>query len=218
MSKKIEFNVAKATDKQLEEFIFNYGKRANTRLARLEDSGLDTMPSYQYLASKLPGRDKLTTVSSSNHLKLVVSKNQLKSYTKTKSQYRAILERQTIAIRNFLNAESSTKSGVKSIKQRTIASLNQNNNLDISEADFENFFKSGGFDRFTDKNRFSSEQVMKVIRMYGIDTVLGLDPSDISNARTIRDYDRLVDEVVGEGNATIRTQKKKVDNIRKGMM
>lgn len=179
------------TTNQLKTYIQNKGKRANTRLVSLEKEGYESLPAYNYVASKLPNRNKYTESSKRGNLKFTLSSKKLLSNIDPQNKRNVLLEQAT-NIQNFLKAKTSTVGGVKKVYEKSYLKFKEN--FDISMDDYKLFFKKGGFDKF-DTKYISSDRIIQTGKKYGIEVLLKLQSEDIYNIKTVKEFDKKAKEI-----------------------
>lgn len=184
-------DLSRMTRNQLKTYIQNKGKRANTRLVSLEKEGYDVMPAYNYVSSKMPNRNKYTETTKRGNLKFTLSSKKLLKNVSSKNERNVLLEQAT-NIQNFLQAKTSTISGIKEAYEKSYQKFKQK--IDISMDDYKLFFEKGGFDKF-DTKYISSDRIIQTGEKYGMEVLLKLQSEDVYNIKTIKEFDKKAREI-----------------------
>lgn len=171
----------KLSRQELADFVAKAGKRANERLASQERKGQEYTASYQYVSSKMVGREEFTATSESGHIKFV---------TKTRARSRNDLLREAREIKGYLQAQTSTTRGLEETYQRGLDTFNKNNGTNLSRAEFDRIVSNEQFEHF--KKEYGSARVVSLVKNHGYDVALKVLESD---ARTIREQERLIAEL-----------------------
>lgn len=140
MSRKIDIN--KASYKQLESYIRNEGKKANQRLVQLKKSGYDqTSNAYRHIEtlSYFDDKNQFKT-SKSGNLGFNVS---IRALTKglTKQQAQARLRAQASLIKGFINAKTSTVSGINKAYEKASKTLSKEVGQNVNVRELGEIFR-----------------------------------------------------------------------------
>lgn len=179
------------TTNQLKTYIANKGKRANTRLVALEKKGYESLPAYNYVSSKLAKRNVYTESTKKGNLKFTLSTRKLLKGVPQKNARNVLLEQAT-NIQDFLQAKTSTTSGVTDMYNKAYKSFSKD--IDISFDEYTLFFKKGGFDKF-DTTYISSDRIVYMIGKYGMDTILKMQSDELYNVKSVKEFEDIAKQI-----------------------
>lgn len=171
---------------ELAEFIAKAGKRANERLASQERSGSEYTASYNYVTSKMVQREKITEVSESGHVKFSTRKT-IDENGKRRALTRNELLTRAREIKGYLNAKTSTASGLDDLHRQQLNTFNQNHGTDLSMSEFNRIVTNEQFEHF--KKEYGSSRIVKLVQEHGYNIALEVLESD---AKNIREQNRLI--------------------------
>ena len=163
------------TAKQLAGYIANYGKTVNTRLSALERKGyVESSVAFRYITEKDPHRGEFVTKSKSGYTKISL---------KTRGLTRNQLLAKATTIQSFLNAKTSTISGIKKAYDKSLNTFNERKNTKLSAAEYKDLVTH---DKWKDASKkFGSDQILAIVRKYSIDKAMEI-LDNLDNFRTIR--------------------------------
>ena len=165
----------KLTSKQLSEYIANYGKTVNTRLSTLERKGYaESSVAFRYITEKDPHRGEFVTKSKSGYTKISL---------KTRGLTRNQLLAKATTIQGFLNAKTSTISGIKKAYDKSLNTFNERNNAKLSAAEYKDLVTH---DKWKDASKkFGSDQILAIVRKYSVDKSMEI-LDNLDSFRTVR--------------------------------
>ena len=163
------------TAKQLAGYIANYGKTVNTRLSLLERKGYaESSLAFRYITEKDPHRWDYVTKSKSGYTKISL---------KTKGLSRNQLLAKATTIQGFLNAKTSTMSGIKKAYDKSLNTFNERKNTKLSAAEYKNIVTH---DKWKDASKkFGSDQILAIVRKYSVDKAMEI-LDNLDSFRTVR--------------------------------
>lgn len=165
----------KLTAKQLAAYIANYGKTVNTRLSALEKKGYaESSLAFRYITEKDPHRWEYVTKSKSGYAKISL---------KTKGLSRNQLLAKATTIQGFLNAKTSTISGIKKAYDKSLNTLNKRKNINLSQEEYKDLVTH---DKWKDASKkFGSDQILAIVRKYSVDKAMEI-LDNLDEFRTVR--------------------------------
>ena len=165
----------KLTAKQLAGYIANYGKTVNTRLSALEKKGYaESSVAFRYITEKDPHRGEFVTKSKSGYTKISL---------KTKGLSRNQLLAKAMTIQSFLNAKTSTISGIKKAYEKSLKTFNDQKNTKLSAAEYKYLVTHDKWKDATKK--FGSDQILSIVRKYSFDKAMEI-LDNLDDFRTVR--------------------------------
>ena len=165
----------KLTAKQVAGYIANYGKTVNTRLSTLERKGYaESSLAFRYITEKDPHRWEYVTKSKSGYTKISL---------KTKGLTRNQLIAKATTIQGFLNAKTSTISGIKKAYYKSLKTFNEKKNTKLSAAEYKNLVTH---DKWKDASKkFGSDQILAIVRKHSFDKAMKI-LDNLDSFRTVR--------------------------------
>ena len=165
----------KLTAKQLAGYIANYGKTVNTRLSALEKKGYaESSVAFRYITEKDPHRGEFVTKSKSGYTKISL---------KTKGLTRNQLLAKATTIQAFLNAKTSTISGIKKAYEKALNTFNERKNTKLSQKEYKDIVTH---DKWKDASKkFGSDQILAIVRKYSFDKAMEI-LENLDDFRTVR--------------------------------
>lgn len=172
------------TAKQLAAYIANYGKTMNTRLSALEKKGYaESSVAFRYITEKDPHRWEYVTKSKSGYTKISL---------KTKGLSRNQLLAKATTIQGFLNAKTSTISGIKKAYKKSLNSFNERKNTNLSQEEYKNLVTH---DKWKDASKkFGSDQILAIARKYSVDKAMEI-LDNLDNFRTVRQMNKFAETI-----------------------
>lgn len=163
------------TAKQLAGYIANYGKTINTRLTELERKGYaESSAAFRYITEKDPHRGEFVTKSKSGYTKISL---------KTKGLTRNQLLAKATTIQGFLNAKTSTISGIKKTYTQARKTFNKKKSTNFTQIEYFQLVTHDKWKAACD--RFGSDQIIKIAITYGFHTAIKI-LDDLDSFRTIK--------------------------------
>ena len=176
------------TAKQLAGYIENYGKTVNTRLSSLEKKGYaESSLAFRYITEKDPHRWEYVTKSKSGYTKISL---------KTKGLSRNQLLAKATTIQGFLNAKTSTLSGIKKAYEKSLNTLNERKNTNLSWEEYKNLVTHDKWKEASKK--FSSDQILAIVRKYSVDKAIEI-LDNLDNFRTVRQMNKFAETIPQKG-------------------
>ena len=172
------------TAKQLAGYIANYGKTVNTRLTELEKKGYaESSVAFRYITEKDPHRWEYVTKSKSGYTKISL---------KTKGLSRNQLLAKATTIQAFLNAKTSTISGIKKAYNKALNTFNERKNTKLSSAEYKYLVTH---DKWKDSSKkFGSDQILSIVRKYSVDKAIKI-LDNLDNFRTVRQMNKFAETI-----------------------
>lgn len=172
------------TAKQLAGYIANYGKTINTRLTELERKGYaESSVAFRYITEKDPHHGEFVTKSKSGYTKISL---------KTKGLTRNQLLAKATTIQGFLNAKTSTISGMKKAYNKALDTFNERKNTRLSQAEYKDLVTH---DKWKDASKkFGSDQILAVVRKYSVDKAMEI-LDKIDDFRTVRQMNKFAETI-----------------------
>ena len=165
----------KLNAKQLAGYIANYGKTVNTRLSALEKKGYaESSVAFRYLTEKDPHRGEFVTKSKSGYTKISL---------KTRGLTRNQLLAKATTIQGFLNAKTSTISGIKKAYNKALNTFNERKNTKLSHKEYKDIVTH---DKWKDASKkFGSDQILNIVRKHSFDKAMKI-LDNLDSFRTVR--------------------------------
>lgn len=173
------------TAKQLAGYIANYGKTVNTRLSELERKGYaESSVAFRYITEKDPHRGDYVTKSKSGYTKISL---------KTKGLTRNQLLSKATTIQGFLNAKTSTISGIKKSYTQAKETFNKKKGTNFAQSEYFQLVTHDKWKAACD--RFSSDQIIAIAIKYGFNTAIKI-MDDLDSFRTIKQMNEYAENLV----------------------
>lgn len=178
----------KLTAKQLAGYIENYGKTVNTRLSTLEKKGYaESSLAFRYITEKDPHRWEYVTKSKSGYKKISL---------KTKGLSRNQLLAKATTIQGFLNAKTSTISGIKKAYDKSLKTFNERYSTNFSQAEYKDLVTH---DKWKDASKkFGSDQILVIVQKYSFDKAIEI-LDNLDNFRTVRQMNKFAETIPQKG-------------------
>ena len=178
----------KLTAKQLAGYIENYGKTVNSRLSALERKGYaESSLAFRYITEKDPHRWEYVTKSKSGYAKISL---------KTKGLSRNQLLAKATTIQGFINAKTSTISGIKKAYDKSFNTFNERYNTNISR---EEYIDIVTHDKWKDASKkFGSDQILDIVQKYSVDKAMEI-LDNLDNFRTVRQMNKFAETIQQKG-------------------
>ena len=172
------------TAKQLAGYIANYGKTVNTRLSALERKGYaESSLAFRYITEKDPHRWEYVTKSKSGYTKISL---------KTKGLTRNQLLAKATTIQGFLNAKTSTISGIKKAYDKSFNTFNERKDTNLSWEEYKDLVTHDKWKEASKK--FGSDQILAIIRKYSIDKAMEI-LDNLDDFRTVRQMNKFAETI-----------------------
>ena len=174
----------KLTAKQLAGYIANYGKTVNTRLSTLEKKGYnESSLAFRYITEKDPHRGEYVTKSKSGYTKISL---------KTKGLSRNQLLAKATTIQGFLNAKTSTISGIKKAYDKSLNTFNERKNTNLSWEEYKDLVTHDKWKEASKK--FGSDQIIAIMRKYSVDKAMEV-LDNLDDFRTVRQMNKFAETI-----------------------
>lgn len=145
------------TEKELKKEIRKLAKRANTRIAFLENSGYSSSSNaYRYLERLNYDDTDYLQKSRSGNLKFRTALSGL-NYQDLQQEY--------FAINRFLSAKTSTKTGILSKYQKAYESFKESQNMDISFEEYTKIYDDYYLMKY--QQMYGSKELNTLVKKYG---------------------------------------------------
>ena len=176
------------TAKQLAGYIANYGKTVNARLSALEKKGYaESSLAFRYITEKDPHRWEYVTKSKSGYTKISL---------KTKSLSRNQLLAKATTIQGFLNAKTSTISGIKKAYEKSLKTLNERKNTNLSWEEYKDLVTH---DKWKDASKkFGSDLILAIVRKHSFDKAIEI-LDNLDSFRTVRQMNKFAETIPQKG-------------------
>ena len=172
------------TAKQLAGYIANYGKTVNTRLSTLEKKGYaESSVAFRYITEKDPHRGEYVTKSKSGYTKISL---------KTKGLSRNQLLAKATTIQGFLNAKTSTISGIKKAYDKSLNTFNEKKNTNLSWEEYKDLVTHDKWKEASKK--FGSDQIIAIMRKYSVDKAMEV-LDNLDDFRTVRQMNKFAETI-----------------------
>ena len=172
------------TAKQLAGYIANYGKTVNTRLSTLEKKGYaESSVAFRYITEKDPHRGEYVTKSKSGYTKISL---------KTKGLSRNQLLAKATTIQGFLNAKTSTISGIKKAYDKSLNTFNERKNTNLSWEEYKDLVTHDKWKEASKK--FGSDQIIAIMRKYSVDKAMEV-LDNLDDFRTVRQMNKFAETI-----------------------
>lgn len=169
-------DINKMSRKQLESFIRNKGKTANTRLTALQKSEYaSSSKALSYVQKEAYYKPSRYSETKTGFIKFEIATTKL-TKGKTTAQSMAVLRGQAKEIQNFLNAKSSTLKGIKNAYEKASQTLSETIGTNISAFDIGKLFKA--FNESNISQDIGSDQIIKIYQEF----IKNMSINDIINA------------------------------------
>ena len=175
----------KLTAKQLAGYIANYGKTVNTRLTELEKKGYaESSVAFRYITEKDPHRGEFVTKSKSGYTKISL---------KTRGLTRNQLLAKATTIQGFLNAKTSTISGIKKTYTQAQDTFNKKKGTDFSKNEYFQLVTHDKWKQACD--RFGSDQIISIAIKYSFNTAIKI-LDNLDTFRTIKQMNEYAENLI----------------------
>lgn len=176
------------TAKQLAAYIANYGKTINTRLTELEKKGYaESSVAFRYITEKDPHRGDYVTKSKSGYTKISL---------KTKGLTRNQLLSKATTIQGFLNAKTSTISGIKKTYTQALDTFNKKKGTNFGKNEY---FQLVTHDKWKDASKkFGSDQILAIVRKYSFEKAIEI-LDNLDEFRTVRQMNKFAETIPQKG-------------------
>lgn len=175
------------TAKQLAGYIANYGKTVNTRLSALEKGYAESSVAFRYITEKDPHRGEFVTKSKSGYTKISL---------KTKGLSRNQLLAKATTIQSFLNAKTSTISGIKKAYDKSLNTFNERKNTNLSNEEYKDLVTH---DKWKDASKkFGSDPILAIVRKYSVDKAMEI-LDNLENFKTVRQMNNFAATIAKKG-------------------
>ena len=172
------------TAKQLAGYIANYGKTVNTRLSALEKKGYaESSLAFRYITEKDPHRLEWVTKSKSGYTKISI---------KTKGLTRNQLLAKATTIQGFLNAKTSTISGIKKAYEKSWNTFNERKDANLSQEEYKDLVTH---DKWKDASKkFGSDQILAIVQKYSVHKAMEI-LDNLDNFRTVQQMNKFAETI-----------------------